>query len=107
MSRQHTRSGLLGRAPSLSLTRWLWPAHSIHAALVLTLGLAIGLASPAPAQTAPSAPDLTAASDVGISNGDNLTNLNSLTFTGTAPAGTTVTLFDSPCEQQWLSQRRR
>jgi hypothetical protein len=41
----------------------------------------------------PSTPDLAAASDTGISNTDNITNLSNLTFTGTAVVGSTVTLF--------------
>ncbi len=45
------------------------------------------------APVAPSAPDLAAASDVGFSNTDNLTSASTLTFTGTAEAGSTVTLY--------------
>ncbi|MDC3009097.1 Ig-like domain-containing protein, partial [bacterium] len=41
----------------------------------------------------PSAPDLTAASDTGNSDTDNLTGDTTPTFTGTAEAGTTVELF--------------
>lgn len=44
---------------------------------------------------APSAPDLLAADDTGASNSDNLTNLtNGLTLTGTAEAGSTVTIYE-------------
>jgi hypothetical protein len=42
----------------------------------------------------PSAPDLTAASDSGISNTDNITNVATPTFTGTADANVTVTILD-------------
>jgi Ca2+-binding RTX toxin-like protein len=42
---------------------------------------------------APLALDLAAASDSGDDDGDNLTNADNLTITGTAEAGTTVTLF--------------
>ncbi|MFZ2268532.1 MAG: Ig-like domain-containing protein [Azonexus sp.] len=44
---------------------------------------------------APSAPDLSAGSDAGISNSDDLTNVTTPTFTGTAEAGATVTLYDT------------
>jgi hypothetical protein len=40
---------------------------------------------------APSTPKLAAASDSGVA-GDNITNVNTPTFTGTAPAGTTVSI---------------
>src|SRR3989344_139053 len=45
---------------------------------------------------APSTPDLWAI-DSGISNTDNITKNTTLTFKGTAPAGSTVTLFDDRC----------
>jgi len=45
--------------------------------------------------TAPSAPDLSAASDSGRSNTDNVTNVTTPIFTGTAEAGATVTLYDT------------
>ncbi len=44
---------------------------------------------------APSAPDLIAVSDAGISNSDNLTNVTTPTITVTAEAGATVTLYDT------------
>ena len=44
--------------------------------------------------TAPSTPDLDAASDGGGSNTDNITNDATPTFTGTGEAGATVRLFD-------------
>jgi Tol biopolymer transport system component len=46
------------------------------------------------AAPAPSAPDLTAASDDGISSTDNITSRTTPTFAGTAEANSTVTLFD-------------
>ena len=46
------------------------------------------------APAAPSAPDLTAVSDTGVSNTDNITNLKTPTFTGTAEAGTTVAIYN-------------
>ncbi len=54
-------------------------------ALIVTIDTAIAT---------PSAPDLTAATDSGASNTDNVTNVNTPTFTGTAEAGSTVTLYD-------------
>jgi hypothetical protein len=42
----------------------------------------------------PSAPDLVATSDNGAFNTDNITNVTRPTFTGTAAAGSTVTLYD-------------
>ena len=46
------------------------------------------------APAAPAAPDLLVASDIGVSNTDNITNVINPTFTGTAEAGSTITLFD-------------
>jgi serralysin len=46
------------------------------------------------ATTTPTRPDLLAASDSGVSNTDNLTNVTTPTFAGSAEAGSTVTLFD-------------
>ena len=46
------------------------------------------------ALAAPSTPDLTAASDTGTSATDNITKDNTPTFTGTALAGSTVTIYD-------------
>jgi len=45
------------------------------------------------APAAPSAPTLTAASDSGTSDSDRITNVTTPTFTGTAEAGVTVTLY--------------
>jgi Ca2+-binding RTX toxin-like protein len=47
------------------------------------------------APAAPSAPDLAAASDTGTSGSDDLTNVNTPTFTGTAESGATITLYDT------------
>jgi hypothetical protein len=47
---------------------------------------------------APSVPDLAAASDRGFSDTDNVTNINTPTFTGTAEDGATVTLYDGATE---------
>ena len=48
------------------------------------------------AAAAPSAPDLTAATDSGTSSTDNITNDTTPTFTGSgAEAGATVTLYDT------------
>ncbi|WP_410220952.1 YDG domain-containing protein [Pedobacter sp.] len=45
------------------------------------------------APVAPSTPVLTAESDSGVSNTDHITNVTQPTFTGTAEAGSTVTLY--------------
>jgi hypothetical protein len=47
------------------------------------------------APAAPSTPDLIAASDSGSSNTDNVTNVTAVTLTGTAEAGSMVTIFDT------------
>ena len=46
------------------------------------------------APPAPSTPDMTAATDTGVSNSDNITNDSTPTFTGTGIVGDAVTLFD-------------
>src|SRR5882724_3894965 len=43
--------------------------------------------------SAPSTPDMTAATDSGISNTDNITNVTTPVFTGTAATGTAVSIF--------------
>src|SRR3569623_847518 len=45
--------------------------------------------------SAPSMPDMTSGSDTGASNSDNITSNTTPTFTGTAEAGSTVTLYDT------------
>jgi len=47
------------------------------------------------APSAPSTPDLTAGSDTGASNSDNLTQSTTPTFTGTSEASATVKLYDT------------
>ncbi|WP_150119187.1 Ig-like domain-containing protein [Massilia sp. NR 4-1] len=47
------------------------------------------------APAAPSAPDLKSSSDSGSSDSDNITSSTTPTFTGTAEANSTVTLYDS------------
>ncbi len=59
---------------------------------VASAGLAVTIDTTAP--VAPSAPDLTAASDDGASNTDNKTSITTPVFAGTAEAGSTVTLLD-------------
>lgn len=54
------------------------------------LSVTIDTASPA----APSVPDLAAASDSGSASDDNITNLTTPTFNGTAESGSTVKLYD-------------
>ena len=46
------------------------------------------------APSVPGTPDLTAASDTGSSNTDNITNVTTPTFTGSATTGVTVTVLD-------------
>ena len=54
--------------------------------------LSITIDTTAPA--APGAPDLLAVSDSGVSNTDNITNVTTPVFTGTAEANATIRLFD-------------
>ncbi|WP_143218430.1 Ig-like domain-containing protein, partial [Acidovorax sp. T1m] len=58
-----------------------------------SVGLTVTIDTTAPA--APSVPDLATASDTGASNADNITSATTPTFTGTAEAGATVTLYDT------------
>ncbi len=75
-------------------------AHSITAKATDAAGntssassaLSVTIDSTAP--TAPSVPDLAAGSDTGTSSTDNLTSATTPTFTGTAEAASTVTIFD-------------
>ncbi|KAB8044655.1 Ig-like domain-containing protein, partial [Janthinobacterium aquaticum] len=60
---------------------------------VASAALSINIDSAAPA--APSAPVLALASDSGVSNTDGVTNVTTPTVTGTAEAGSTVTLYDT------------
>ncbi|MBS0356191.1 MAG: DUF4347 domain-containing protein [Proteobacteria bacterium] len=56
-------------------------------------GLSVTIDTTAPG--APSAPDLTAGTDSGVSSNDNITNKTTLTFIGTGTIGSTVTLYDT------------
>jgi lipopolysaccharide export system protein LptA len=56
-------------------------------------GLEIVIDSTAP--SAPSTPDLSAISDSGTSNTDNITSVSTPTLTGTAEAGSVVTVYDT------------
>ncbi len=47
------------------------------------------------APSAPSTPDMTAGTDSGVSSTDNITNDTTPTFTGTAEAGSSITLYDT------------
>ena len=74
--------------------------HSITAKATDAAGN-VGVASTAKSVTidtsapvAPSTPSLSAASDTGSSSTDGITSVTTPTFTGTAEAGSTVTLFD-------------
>lgn len=59
-----------------------------------SVGSATGVKVDAAAPSAPSAPDMTAGSDTGKSNTDNITNNTTPTFAGTAEANSTVRLYD-------------
>ncbi len=60
---------------------------------IASSGLSVTIDTGAPG--APGTPVLATASDTGASNTDNLTNVTTPTFTGTAEAGSTVTLYDT------------
>jgi autotransporter-associated beta strand protein len=60
-----------------------------------SVGSTTGVLVDAVAPAAPSAPDLASGSDTGSSNSDNITGDETPTFTGTAEAGSTVTLYDT------------
>ena len=96
---------MLGTATADGSGNWsitstaLWPGnHTLTAKQtdlagnisVASAGLAVTIDTTAP--TAPSTPDLVAASDSGNTT-DNNTNIAAATFTGTAEAGSTVTIF--------------
>ena len=53
------------------------------------------VAAPSSGPSAPSTPDLSTASDTGISSTDNITNDTTPTLTGTAAANSTVKLYDT------------
>src|SRR5207253_83372 len=87
-------SGAWSFGPSVSL------ADGTHSFTAVSTDGAHVLTSSAFSETvdtvAPTAgtPDLITASDSGTSSTDNLTNVTTSTFTGTAEAGSTVTIFD-------------
>ncbi|WP_299988360.1 Ig-like domain-containing protein [uncultured Pontibacter sp.] len=54
---------------------------------------AVTVTRAAPSLAAPTTPDLSSASDSGLSNNDNITNDNTPTFVGTATSNTTVKLY--------------
>ena len=86
----------LGAITASTLTSW---THSITAKatdLAGNISAASGVLSVSidTAVSAPSIPDLVAASDSGVSSTDNITKVATPTFTGTAEAGSTVTLYD-------------
>jgi len=62
---------------------------SLNHSAVSSPSLTIDTTAPA----APTAPDLADASDSGVVNTDNTTNITPVTFTGTAEAGSTVSLY--------------
>jgi hypothetical protein len=78
-----TRSGTFG-----TFTRWLDTAGRPLRARYGTSTAIIGVAP-----LAPSTPDLAATSDSGVSATDDLTKINTPTFTGAAEDGTTVRLY--------------
>ena len=67
------------------------PAPGAAGSLGANKAIVIDTTAPSP----PEAPDLTAASDSGTSNTDNITSDSTPTFTGTAEAGSTVTVISS------------
>jgi VCBS repeat-containing protein len=73
-------------------------SHTISARVFDMAGnVSVSTALPIVIDTTPpavSVPDMTAASDTGVSNTDNLTKLNTPTFTGTSEAGAAVTLME-------------
>jgi serralysin len=104
--RVSTDGGATWLAPTVSGTTWSVTDPASHTAswtieaqvvdLAGNLGplatRAVTLDTMAPA--APSVPDLATASDSGTSSTDNITKVTTPTFTGTAAAGATVTLYD-------------
>ncbi len=66
-------------------------AGNANTATSAVIAMAIDLVAP----SAPSAPDMTAATDLGLSSTDDLTSNRTPTFSGTAENGTTVRLYDT------------
>lgn len=75
-----------GTAATLTL-----PTPGAPGSLAATKSIVIDTTAPG----APSTPDMTSGTDSGTSNTDNLTNDTTPTFTGTAEANSTVTLYDT------------
>ncbi|MGH2477673.1 MAG: Ig-like domain-containing protein, partial [Candidatus Limnocylindrales bacterium] len=87
-----------GSAPTWTLTggsgtKTVWYRVTDTAGNVRTVTDTISLATDVTPPGEPPPPDLTAASDSGVSGIDDATNDASPTFTGTAEAGSTVTLY--------------
>ena len=98
---------LLGTATANSSGNWSFTSNALGdgdhtltatqtdvAGNVSAASTALTIAIDASAPAVPSAPDLDASSDSGL-NTDNLTSDNTPTVTGTADAGSTVTLYDT------------
>ncbi len=82
-------------SPRVSGSHRLGGATLVLALALLASMLPAGIVLATEPATAPSTPDLAAGSDTGNSNTDNITKtLIGLTFTGTAEAGTTISLRD-------------
>jgi serralysin len=82
-------------APALSDGRHDIAARATDVAgNISTLSASLAVLIDTIAPPAPAAPVLTAASDTGVSGTDGLTNVKTPTFTGTAEAGSTVTLYN-------------
>ncbi|MGE5492851.1 MAG: Ig-like domain-containing protein, partial [Actinomycetota bacterium] len=99
---------MLGTATADGSGRWSITASALSAGIhtltakatdgagntsAASAGLVVTIDTAAPG--APSAPDLIAASDSGASSSDDLTRITTPTVTGTAEAGSTVTLYDT------------
>jgi VCBS repeat-containing protein len=87
-----------GGSWSITATTILDGSHTISARVFDVAGnVSVSTALPIVIDTTPpavSVPDMTTASDTGVSNTDNLTKLPTPTFTGTSEAGASVTLME-------------
>src|SRR5207249_1319858 len=89
-----------GSSASLTTSTLTEGVHSITAKQTDLAGntsvasAALSVTNDTTTPAAPATPDLTAATDNGSFSTDNLTNVTTPTFTGTAEAGITVQLFD-------------
>jgi CRISPR/Cas system type I-B associated protein Csh2 (Cas7 group RAMP superfamily) len=92
----HPDTGLLSGTPQTgtagNYTLHFTAANGVNPDYTQVFTLTVSAAQVAP--PVPSTPDLTDASDSGSSHTDNITNVTTPTFTGTAQAGTTVTVYD-------------